>query len=456
MGIALCACADDRRGRDSGVQEDASSMRADAFVDDRDASRDAAIADVGTDGGPLDPSICPVGPADGCCPLLVHGGRDPDCPSMACDTLTRGEPILLEGDEGRSWQGAAPMAWTGNELVIVRGDDNATEGRSFVIERRNYEGIVTYGPHRTEGADRGQPGNGALAFDPISRRLLYSDPAVYLYRVVAFDLDGAVQWTDSAFEICNTWDSVIDIHAADGRFYVTGENYTCAGSTGQPVIFDWASDGTAGRRRFLGEGATAMASWESSAACDLGCEHIASLWSDGQTAARVRVFDREGDTLSPGENVETWPSAYIDHSGMASDGETFFLYYAVGTDAAGNTSRRFRRWRADEGWVDDGVLLAGTRGLPASAVWTGDGWIVVTSSFFYTTSYAFPTDRTTYRVHVWHFAADGTLREDFDNDAQPGLFARLVWAGGRVALTWVRVGDAGEPERHYLRYLGCD
>ncbi|GAB5546436.1 MAG: hypothetical protein SangKO_061960 [Sandaracinaceae bacterium] len=55
---------------------------------------------------------------------------------------------------------------------------------------------------------------------------------------------------------------------------------------------------------------------------------------------------------------------------------------------------------------------------------------------------------------------DGRLRQEFDNDpGLPGIQPYLAWAGGRIAISWVRPVDpdrwpSDEPRR-FLRYCGC-
>jgi hypothetical protein len=76
------------------------------------------------------------------------------------------------------------------------------------------------------------------------------------------------------------------------------------------------------------------------------------------------------------------------------------------------------------------------------------------ASYTYSASYAFPTDRAADDLELYHFAPDGTLREHLAPEPIPSLHPTLAWAGGRIALTYVRVG-LGQPEEHVLRYLDC-
>src|SRR5687768_12584378 len=89
--VLVASCGSDAEPGDGPTSDAAPGGGTDATV--ADAPSDAAA---GTDAAPLDPGLCPVGPADGCCPLLERGGHDPDCPSLACATFVRSEAIPLD------------------------------------------------------------------------------------------------------------------------------------------------------------------------------------------------------------------------------------------------------------------------------------------------------------------------------------------------------------------------
>src|SRR3569832_2101207 len=98
--LTISACS--RGGYDPPVSMDPpdSGGIPDAAIRVPDA---AAVDAAAVDAGGLDPATCPVGAADGCCPIgIAFGGHDPDCPSLACNPLivSPAAPIPLESD----WQ----------------------------------------------------------------------------------------------------------------------------------------------------------------------------------------------------------------------------------------------------------------------------------------------------------------------------------------------------------------
>lgn len=433
-----------------------------AIGDDAGGGDDAGDAgdDVPVDTALVDPALCPVGPADGCCPLLRYGGHDPDCRSLSCPHLVPSDPILLEDHQtNQSWRGATGLAWTGKELVLARDENVQTQadhGQDLIVERRAFDGAVIAGPFFVR---RAQPygytgGHTSLAYDESSQSLLFVDSTSQAFRATKTSLDGTIEWERNAYTICNGIDGIAQALVRDGNLMVAGEYYTCAGSTGQPALAQFAQDGTAQPVKMFGDGATPQYSWETGAACDLGCDHLFLTWQQGASAVRARLFDVATQTTPAAVQLVGNMVNYIDHQGVASDGTRFFHYSALAIDGAGHTQRSFRIYEPGTGYIGTGVTLGGVRGLPPSVIWTGDGWMVAVASFAYTTSLAFPTDHAEYHVELYHFAPDGTLREQWQNEAMPGYHPELAWAGGRIAMTWVRATGTQNEER-YLRYFDC-
>ncbi|MCK6552769.1 hypothetical protein L6R52_43500 [Myxococcota bacterium] len=469
--FVLTACADERDGalprRDAGAVD--GGRADDATADDAEPTRDGGVTpdaahDAGVDAGVegdagLDPATCPVGPADGCCPLLRYGGTDPDCPSLACPALEVSPAIVLEGTPGVAGEGSAPMVWDGRELVIARVQ-TATVGQGVLlfVERRDYDGNRVLGPvaRPVDGAANQTRGLATMTFDAARRRFLFAHGGANGVSLVAFDEDGTiVAQQSSGLSICSVIDATFAVWSTGSDFLLTGTSYTCAGSTGRTMLTRVALDGTVGRTHELGDGARPELSWESSAACDLGCQRVLSVWNRGYEGSwRARTFDVAADAPGTAVDLQANLQSYVDHSGVASDGSDFFVYSALQTDVAGATRRSFRRWRPGAGWLDDGYTISGRRGLAPSVIWTGDGWLVAVASYTYSTSYAFPTDRDAYDLELYHFAPDGAFRERLAPEPTPSLHPTLAWAGGRVALTYVRVAP-GQPEEHVLRYLDC-
>lgn len=445
LALLLVACGSHGdTGTDAGDDDAASG---DATVGD-DATVDAPV-----DAALVDPALCPIGPADGCCPLLRYGGTDPDCPSLACSHLVPSQPILLEDHQpNESWRGATAAAWTGTELVLARVENVQTQqdhGQDFIVERRDRNGALTFGPQftRRAGAYGFTGGHTSLAYDETTKALLFVDSTSQMFRATRASLDGAIDWERNAYTICNGIDAIGQALVHDGNLMVAGEYYTCAGSTGQPALAQFAQDGTPRGVTMFADGATPQYSWEAGIACGLDCDQMFVAWNAGSSSVRARMYDVATQTAGIVTQIEGNMSQYIDHQGVASDGTRFFQYSAVGGQ------RRFRIYEPGTGYIGPGVTVGGTRGLPPSVIWTGDGWMVAVASFSLSTSYAFPSDHDAFHVEIYHLAPDGTLRERWDNETEPGYHPELVWAGGRVAMTWIRVLPGNE--ERYLRYFDC-
>jgi hypothetical protein len=452
LSIMLCALA--ACGSPTGVLPDGGDG-------DAAAGSDGGSNDGGSDGSVpvdtalVDPALCPIGPADGCCPLLRYGGRDPDCPSLSCEHLVATDPILLEEQQpNESWRGATGLAWTGKELVLARSENlgGLQTGQDLIVERRAPDGTLASGPHFVRRSQNFAytAGHTSLAYDETSKTILFVDSTAQAFRATKASLDGAIEWERRAYTICNGIDGIANALVRDGTLMVAGEYYTCAGSTGQPALAQFAQDGTAQPIKMFGD---SQYSWEAGIACGFECDKMFVSWN-GSSALRAQMFDLATQVATPATELGGPYQAYIDHQGVASDGTRFFHYSALGLDAAGNTQRRFRLYDPTAGWVDAGVTITGIRGLPPSVIWTGDGWMVAVASFLYSTSYAFPTDHSAYHVELYHFAPDGTLREQWQNEAMAGYHPQLAWAGGRIAMTWVRATGTSNEER-YLRYFDC-
>jgi len=89
--------------------------------------------------------------------------------------------------------------------------------------------------------------------------------------------------------------------------------------------------------------------------------------------------------------------------------------------------------------------------LPPSMLWTGDGYLAAAMFFDGpNTPLGEPQKFTSY---IFSFAKDGTLRETIPVDTGPAVYPKLAWAGGRIALTWVR--PTGMNPGHYLKFFSC-
>jgi len=483
FALLLAGCAAEE-GADAGVDGSvaADGGRADAGVDDADGGAgegdagglDAGAPDAGApDAGPLDPALCPIGDADGCCPLLRTGGSDPDCASLDCDAFTAGEPILLEDLEG-GWRsdetkGGTGIAWTGRELVLVRTDwDEDGMTRSLVLERRDATGAVTFGPtriaHRTSTGIRSLPGEAALAYEPSTGTLGYLDAITQAYDLVGLSLDGEELFTArSGLAFCNWNTAWADAVAADGRFLAMGNQYTCAGSTNTPTLSEIAVDGERLFSHAYGDGERSRNSWEGHAACERGCASVGFFWNRSyENDLRHRRVDPTAPTDGMGESLGPgYFMTSLHDLVVASDGERYLFVDWPGSLSTGTVSMRAGVYRPGAGWDTPLARVAGPGRVPsmARAIWTGDGYLV--SAVMWDRELGETStplsDPSRFEVWLFHFAPDGTLRASWRNEDDANLFPQMAWAGGRVALTWSRVPPrgSGEEPRRYLRWLDC-
>lgn len=417
-------------------------------------SPDSGLSDAGLDAGPgLDPALCPLGVADGCCPLLVHGGTDPDCKPLSCTTLVESAVIDLPDDPWSGWQGQVGLAWTGRELVLARTAQHASTQSptsEVITEHFALDGGLLSSNH-VPAPSALSTGATSLAYDPVSRTFAFAHTLPQAVEVLGLDGAGAVRWSTPGHVICNGIDGILQVDAAQGRFVVSGTNYTCAGSTGVPVAYGLDADGG---RLFQWELSNDSASWHSSAACDEGCAHLLTQWFPSLSGVVHGNLLEPADGGPEGGFSMLVDASYggIDHTALASNGTEFFSMLAVVTSASGDSNLRFQKFAGTQR-VGQPVTLSGQRALPPSAIWTGDGWLIAASTFTLSTSYAFPTDNSDYDITMYHFDPSGALRSSwlFERHAYA---PRLVWAGGRIAMGFTRAG-LGAPETRHLVFFDC-
>jgi hypothetical protein len=461
IALVLFIVACGHRDGGGGVNPDAGDA-ADGALGGPDAG--------GGDAAAPDPATCPIGPLDGCCPLLKTGGSDPDCPSLACPTLRRGDPILLEdlvgGARGGEWKGATGIAWTGHELALARTDwDMDGTTRSIVFERRGADGTQTFGPIRVAETASGVPGypaQAALAYEPTSGIFVYANSTQPGYDAVGLDASGTRLFnTDTAFQHCN-WNAGgwVDVMPAGGQLLLLGSRYTCAGSTQTPRITEISTTGQRGRMLDLGDGDRPLNSWYPSATCDLGCAHPSFVWQRSyEGTLRFRRLDATSFVPETGADLASglFTTGY-NGTAIASDGVRMFILHVTGGLSSNGTGLRFQLYQPGMGWIGSPYVSSSTS-VPnmLHMLWTGDGWLVAVTAFvpMFGENYAPIGNPERYSVRLYHFAADGAFRESFDLDSSPSIHPYLAWAGGRIAITWVRPGVSGAEPRRYLRYLDC-
>ncbi len=459
--FALVACGPRPSG---GPSHDADPSGGDATTGS-DAT-DASTIDAAID-APINPAQCPIGPLDGCCPLLANGGSDPDCPSLSCDAFTVSQPIVLEELDDRNSEGAVGLAWTGDELVLARtrtaGTFQANDRRQeIVLERRNWDGALIAEHHIDDPFGHGGLGMPAaaasLAYEPVSNRLLFAQSERGRVMIAGLGRTGTVHWTDGGHDHCNGIDATVKAMAGGGRMLVSGHHYTCSGSTGPyyPYLTLYQPDGTVKFDHSVSDTMNGNG-LDVGAACDRDCNRVLSVYYAREGRMRARTL--EPATLSPTMTPTAaggWLSGDVsfggvDHTAVASNGSEWFAFYGVVLSSTGSTRLESPIWNGTA-VIATGTPLGGQRALPPTAIWTGDGWLVAAATFSLSTTWAFPQDTTEYDVVLWHYAPDGTFREQ-KVLASEAYQPRLTWAGGRIAVTYIKV-LAGREERR-LVYLDC-
>jgi hypothetical protein len=440
-------------------------------------SGDASAATDGRPSDAPDPSTCPVGVADGCCPPLVGGGSDPDCPSLACPSFTRSDAIPLDdaallaagetyNDDG---QGQVALAWTGTDLVLVWNllvVPYPTESTAdLVVERRGPDGAITLAPLRTLDPGLSGPplaGVTALGYEPQAKLLLYANTPYYgNYKVTALDLAGTTSWHSRLGSLCNTLDASVHVHAGHGKLLVVDADMTCAGSTYQPNVNIFGTDGAEPLNPTVADGGHPEVSFGTSSAYDPASDRLMVTWNRiSEQNIRGRFVDVATASAEPGVNLSGASTYGYGVTGVVFDGASYGVLIDANppcTACNGASTQTFQRWSPTAGYLGTAtpMTIDYRTIMPPSLVWTGDGYVVTAMTYLRPTSSSAPPidDHSQFTSHVWSFAPDGTLREDFDLDASPAIYPQAVWAGGRIAISYVRV--VNHVERHYLRYLSC-
>lgn len=408
-----------------------------------------------------DPATCPVGVRDGCCPLLRHGGSDPDCPSLACGKLSQSAPVALDPPPigaGRDGAGEVAMAWTGRELALAWTYSTAMSEYRLLFQRRGPGGDLSAGPVDSAlpgAASPAIPGPTALAYSPAQRRFAFAHtPTLLRYAAAGLDEGGAPQWGLGLGELCNALWVHVDAFDTPAGWVIGQQNLTCAGSTYQPRADLLDAAGKIVSTWMLGDGDRPQLTLNAVFAYEPANKRLLTVFSrnyedtlGGRYLDLAPVRPQAGWTLRPG--MAGYPYERI---GLAFDGQR----YGVLTEERPAYSTFYQFFQiydpAMKSWVGERLRFAGPRAiLTPRVIWTGDGYLVAAMSFEGPNTPLGELGKFT--STVYSFDKDGALRESFPVETGAAVYPNLAWAGGRVALSWVRV--EGGATAHYLRYLSC-
>jgi hypothetical protein len=409
----------------------------------------------------FDPAACPVGVADGCCGLIQYGGTDPDCPSLDCD-LQLGQPVAFDDvplPTSFERSGVA-LAWLGDRLVTARIDqdpDDASAQR-YILEYRDASGAVqaTHEDSCPASLCAGRNGPTRLAYEPTSDRFLFAHPGVGVDHWVILDGNGQEVWSRDLGVDCIGSRANQGVFAAHGEFLAVWQDQSCdindltRGTRLQRIGVDGTLGFTVSPSR--------RSAYAASFACGAGCDRVA--WYYANSSWEPQAAAHELATFQTAElTVGTSLFGGMDFSAMAFDGTRYFVAALEWPSQA--TGQRLRTQYLDPttGWIGSPVLSSSdtTQWQVPRMVWTGDGYVMASSILSRGPDCNGGTQcRPNRHIELVQFRTDGTVRRRFwvEPLTQGSLMPDLVWAGGRIALTWVSAPQQG-PERRFLAYLEC-
>lgn len=442
------AGATDARGvADAGARVDASTL-------DGGEGLDAATSDAGPrfDG-------CPVGAADGCCPLdVVHGGRDPDCPALDCALAPLG-PDIQVAPAARAGSATA-IGFNGREVVLAYVDTSAPTLR-YVFQRRDPRTGASIVPAHSYDLGRSAVGGEAravLAYDAAGDRWLFALPlgAAGRFGAVLLDAAGDPGTVELLGEYCEPFGVALDAAwPAGGPPRTFGAYSTCMGDAWahvttlapgvEPEVAQVRAAGQGAAGAYIGFEGSFRLLWEQNdLEGPLG-------WAD-LDAARGQVGMRRSVPL-PIEPQAAFELARF----RAGDGGVLM----IGATSAFRDGRIqhfawLGRFAEPGGWSAAAPLTSGAsdrRLAEADIVWTGAGYFAVTTEVDAMGS-ARPAAWDAPRLEQLQVGADGTIvhREPLVDAA--AVHAQVAWVGEAVAVTWLQEVPA-EGTQRMLRLLGC-
>lgn len=452
---------------DSGVTE----PLGDGGVDDQGLGDGGEVdASLPRDGGP-DPARCPVGQADGCCPLaIVHGGTDPDCPDLACAPFSASADVELD-PLGNEYAGGVGTAYTGEELVLVWADIRYNDFRfRYTFERRAVAtGTITLGPTSLEAPTATfSPllGITSLAIEPKTKALVWTAPSNIGSNFRAFYLahDGAPIGEPIVIgRICNPFTvSLGSVWPLDGRPLVYGEGDDCEGESWARIARVEA-DGMV--NTFRQDSDRAYGGFVAYDEPGRRLHVLYPLLSSAYNELHYSIFDLATETFSTPVIIPSpVGGTSFEMAHLATDGDGLLILGSISRFEmfVGIVYQTFvGRWDPTNGWGPVTVLrpFSAQRRLgEARILWTGSGYLAAATEVDGDGTSNGVTDRDAPRVELITLGPDGVVR-----DRQPlrppeveTVFPNLTWAGDRIAVTWgERAATPQVGEQHKLRWLSC-
>jgi len=485
LALLVLGCGDNRPGgSDAGAPGDGGEGGADSGraldAGDGSASGDdggARDGGDGADGGPPDagppdagpPSalVCPVGDADGCCPVALRfGGSDPDCPPLDCANVTQTTPIVLDDETMPSSRtpGTPALAVTDTDLMIVNTTLRDDDDDDVWVQRRDLTtGALLTGP--TRHADVTPSGVGfawggaalAHAADGSSLYLAHANPS---HSAILLDGSDTPANADRVGGSCNGFHQHFAAYDVGDRYLVAQVSENCASPVDVRLVVT-----ALGR-----DGETITSHTEPSTdrlglgtALDLAGRRVLLLYADriGGNAAMIgRLLDV--DTFAaedPVTLVAPRSSGSFDQVRAAYDGTRFGILYSIYRCCGGGFTTYFATWEPGSPISGTVTLIpAGRRRFAhARMLWTGDSWAILMTTIESESTSLAPSARDNPEVWVYRLRPDGSVLESLQMDADQNgaLWPDLTMADGRLIASWVRDDTSGR-DWHVLSFLDCE
>jgi hypothetical protein len=385
------------------------------------------------------------------------GDEEPFFP--ACDVLAIGEPITLEDlSEPGNRKPPAPLAYDGQDLVIVREDWNPMSNKcEHLFERRDPTTGALLGPGvRTPGI--GVCGwNGALGHDPVSDTFLFlSQTNGTTLGLTALDAKGGKLWQRSEWALCNSFVQSMNVASRGGEWVVMGETYHCGVGDRFTSVQAYT---LGGERKYWLKTPTANAA-AGFAACNLPtCDRALTLryGNEGQDSG---MWAQMGDLVAGKLDVEKTKlsgQAYggWDASAAAWNGTDWLIIRVE--DTGPSQKAHVARWDENLGWTTP-ITTFGSGESPTEfeLLWTGHDYVGAYAEFP-DLNMQLPDNWYDMDIYIFLIGPDGKLKKNqlFERAKGFGGYApQLVPLPGAIGLSWVRVTKNPNNSLSYSRHYG--
>lgn len=387
------------------------------------------------------------------------GGGDQEPFFPPCGVLAIGEPITLEdvAEPGnRKW--AAPLAYDGHDLVVVREDWNPMVSKcEFVFERRDPMTSALLDPGVRSVMTSSLCGwNAAAGYDPVSDTFMFVNLRTSNnIGLTAIDAKGSQLWNASEWPTCNSLVQTVDVASRGGEWVVMGEVLTCGGEERAAAAAVYT---TAGVHKFGLKTPKATAE-TNDAACDLpACDRLLTLrfGNEGQDSG---TWTQMGDLVTgklDAKKTKLNGSAYggWDANGAVWNGTDWLILRVE--DTGPSHKWHVGRWDENLGWTTPiSTFAGGETPTEIELLWTGHDYVGAYAAFPDTNS-QLPNSFYDLDIYIFLIGADGKPKKNqiFERPKGFGGYSpQLVALPGAIGLSWVRVTKNPNNSLTYTRHL---